>query len=188
MHEDIVPLLSNIFRFSDGSTQVVLVTATEEDAGKSHVAHALCELAIARGIPSVLLQLDDSSERAGAPAGVMMPQYVVRTDVPAIERFLSDAGNDSLGLGNIQDDFGLIVIDAPPLTSDRVIADLASDCDLTVLVASWEKTTIAAVRAAQGILAAGGEASAVAVINGIDAERYALFDPEAAEGLVRQAA
>ncbi len=188
MHDDVVPLLQNIFRFSDGSTQVVLVTSMEENMGKSHVAHALCELAIAKGIPSVLLELDENSGRSSAANGITMPQYAVRTNAQAVERILSDASDDALGLGNIQDDFGLIVIDAPPLSSHREIAELAGACDLTVLVAGWEKTTIASVRAAQGILAAGGEATAVAVINGIDAARYALFDPDAVETFAQQAA
>ena len=101
---------------------------------------------------------------------------------------MSDANDDAFGLGNIQDDFGLIVIDAPLLSSHREVADLAGACDLTVLVAGWEKTTIASVINAQGILAAGGEATAVAVINGIDTARYALFDPDAGETFAPQAA
>jgi uncharacterized protein involved in exopolysaccharide biosynthesis len=198
MQNDVAPLLHNIFRYSDGSSQFVLVTAMDDSADKGSVARALCELAIAQGVPSVLLDLTSASPNSNrrfarsavAADGTIVPHYLISTDAQSVMTFLEEAqsGGDPFGFGDIQDDFGLVVIDAPVLSVRHDVAQLAGACDLTVLVAGWEKTTLASIKTAQSLLANGGDASAVAVITQIDADRYALFDPDAADTFTQQQA
>jgi uncharacterized protein involved in exopolysaccharide biosynthesis len=116
--------------------RVVLFLSGSARHGRAMIAEALNDLALDRGMLSVLIQIEP--QRAGHPSGIARGQVrthtTVRTTSPSLQMLLSGQAGGAPQPHDFRSEFDIIVVDGTSLQDPHEIAGLTNYLDFVVFL------------------------------------------------------
>lgn len=198
--ESVRSLLTALLMTRPSQPVSLVVTSAMPDEGKSTLALALARYAAkCLGKKTLLIDGDLKNPNIGRRVGLKPAQGLaeclagridigeaIRTEHDSGLKVMTAGGRNALAgedpaerfgdvLRNLEGDYDLIVIDAPPVVAVSDAQVMARLADATLLVARWDRTPRKRIQAALQLLRRAGAQVAGVALNRVNVRRHARF-------------